>query len=236
MVKIKDTTIFGKPSGKIKDKVYRVMNGQLFASARPAKYNASKSRAAVSQRSKFAVTIEFAKFINSIQVLSNIWKEAKIKGTTSFNRIIKFNLKNVNEKYPTVNNIITPAGCTKNLLNFPFNNLLFYPDEKMIKIPLVEITDQTIYNFELGLIFVFLFIQPVNKKEKFFLLDYREENLKLTNETEEIIIDLDLTLLKKASKYNNLVIYFSASAFVGQTSKYIWSKPYSKEFSLGKII
>ena len=68
------------------------------------------------------------------------------------------------------------------------------------------------------------------------MLDYKEENLRLTKETEEIIIDLDLTLLKKASKYNNLIIYFSASAFIGGSLKYLWTKPYAKDFFLGEII
>jgi len=236
MVRIKDTSILGKPSGKMKNVVYRVMNEQTFASNRPLKYNASKSKAAVFQRSKFAVTIEFAKYVNSIPVLSNIWKEARIKGTTSFNRLVKFNIKNVNDKSPAVNNIITPAGCTKNLLNFPFNDLLLNAKEKKIKLPLIIIGDETIYNHEYDLVFVFMFYQPVNKKEKFFFLDYREEDNNLTEDLTEIIIDLDSTLLKKASKYNSLVIYFSASRFIGGSLKYIWSKPYSKEFPLGKFI
>ena len=93
MVRIKDHSILAKPSGKVKNIVYRVMNGKTFASHRPLKYNASKSQVAVSQRSKFAVAIKFAKYVNSIPVLSNIWKEAEIKGTTSFNRIVKFNIR-----------------------------------------------------------------------------------------------------------------------------------------------
>ncbi|MGA9293938.1 MAG: hypothetical protein WBV81_15190, partial [Ignavibacteriaceae bacterium] len=112
MIRLKEGMIFGKPSGKMKNVVYRIMNGQPFASKRPLKYNASKSKAAVSQRTKFAVAVEFAKFVNSIPALSNIWKKAEIKGTTSFNRIIKFNLKYVNEKSPTVNNLITPGNCS----------------------------------------------------------------------------------------------------------------------------
>ncbi len=236
MVRIKDTSILGKPSGKMKNVVYRVMNGQPFASNRPVKYNASKSKAAVYQRSKFAVSIEFAKYVNSIQVLSNIWKNANIAGTTSFNRIVKFNLNNVNDRSPTGNNIITPANYEKNLLKFPFNDLLFYADKKMIKLPLIRVNDETIYNYEYDLVFMFMFYQPVNKKEKFFLLDYMEEHFNLIKDLKEININPDLTLLKKASKYNNLVIYFSASRFVDGKLKYIWSKPFSKEFSLGKII
>ncbi len=236
MVRLKEGIIFGKPSGKIKNVVYRVMNGKPFASNRPLKYNASKSKAAVAQRSKFAVTVEFAKYVNSIPVLLNIWKAAKIKGTTSFNRIMKFNLKNVNEKFPTAHNIITPADCAKNFLRFPFNDLFFYPKEKLIKIPLSFINDEAIYNHEYDLVFVFMFYHPVNKKEKYFLFDYREENIKLTKDMKEIKIDIDLTLSKKTSKYNNLVIYFSASTFEGGSMKYLWTKPYSKEFPLGKII
>ena len=103
----------------------------------------------------------------------------------------------------------------------------------MIKLPLIRTDDENFYNHEYDL--VFMFYQPANKKEKSFLLDYREENLELTKDNGEIKIDLDLTLLRKASKYNNLIIYFSASTFVEGNLKYLWIKPYSKEFHLGKI-
>ncbi|MFZ0455259.1 MAG: hypothetical protein WCE54_16115 [Ignavibacteriaceae bacterium] len=236
MVRLKEGMIFGKPSGKMKNVVYRIMNGQPFASKRPLKYNASKSKAAVSQRAKFAVAVEFAKYINSISVLSNIWKAAKIKGTTSFNRLIKFNLKYVNEKSPTMDNLIIPGDCPKNLLKFPSGDLLFCPEEKMVKIIFSSTAEETDYNRDYDLVFVFMFYNPVNKKEKYFLLDYRQENLKLNPEKNEIIINLDLTVLKKASKYNYLVIYFSAITCKSGNLSYLWSNTLAKEFPLGKII
>jgi hypothetical protein len=229
MVRIKNN-IFGKASGKMNNVVYRVMNGKSFASYRPVKYNASKSEAAVFQRSKFAVTIEFAKYINSIPVLSSIWKVAGIKGTTSFNRIVKYNIKVANDKSPTVNNIITPSNCTKNLLNIAISDLRFSPSGKKIIIDLIKDATVISYNREQHLVFVFALCGPVNKKEKFFELEHREEIICLTGDKEKINYSLDFTLLNKISRYKKMLIYFSASACVSGGLKYFWSEPYSKEF------
>ncbi len=96
-------------SGKMENMVYRKMNGNTFASKRPQKYNISTSKGAVSRRAKFACVIEFAKYVNSIPTCKNIWKAAKIKGTTSFNRLVKYNSQYTGEKSPSIHNIIAPA-------------------------------------------------------------------------------------------------------------------------------
>ena len=79
MVKIRNG-ILGTPKGKIGNMVYRHINGNTFASERPDNYNASQSEASKSNRGRFRVAIQFAKYINSIPELSKIWKHAKIKG------------------------------------------------------------------------------------------------------------------------------------------------------------
>jgi hypothetical protein len=104
--------ILGIPEGKIGDYVFRIINGKPFASSRPKKYNASQSESAKANRGKFGITIQFAKYVNSIPELSQIWKLAKIKGSTSFNKLVKYNIKSINDGFLTTSNIITPNLST----------------------------------------------------------------------------------------------------------------------------
>ncbi len=226
--------ILGKKSGKIGNEVHRIVNGKEFTSNRPAKYNISQSKAAVAHRAKFSVMIEFAKYINSIPVLSGIWKTAKVKGTTSFNRIVKYNSRAASEKSPTIYNIITPSENvpSKNIIAFPLREFHFFKEANTIKVILSDSSSSFEYNQEYDLTFVLMFLEPIRKKDKYFSLEHIEESCNITKDLSEINIELDDSLNVKLNKYKRLIIYFSASRLVGGRRKYIWSSTFAKEFPL----
>ena len=233
MVRIKNR-ILGIPEGKLGNVVYRTMNGKTFASSRPANYNSSHSPKAKLNRNRFGIAIEFAKYVNSIPTLKNIWKSAKIKGTTSFNRIVKYNSKCIGEKSPTKNNIITPYENvpSKNLFSFHYQSLNFSQEAGMIKIVLPDKSGGFEYNLDYNLTFVFMLLDPKRKSDKYFLLDHMELTYNITQDLAEINIDLDKSFLPKLNKYKKLVIYFSSSHEVGGRLKYIWSNTIAMEFNL----
>ncbi len=224
----------GSTSGKLGNKVYRVMNGKNFVSFRPDKYNISQSKAAVSHRAKFSIMIEFAKYVNSIPTLKQIWKAPRIKGTTSFNRIVMYNSKYVCDKSPTVNNIITPSSSivTKNIVQFPFKEFHFSKEACIIKIFMMNSSSSFEYNQDYTLTFVLLFVEPKRKKDKYFTLDHFEESYSITKDLSEINIELNEEVSGNLNKYKKIIIYFSASRKVDGRLKYIWSSSYSKDFPL----
>jgi len=222
MVRIKDNT-FGKLSGKIDGRVYRIVNGKPFASNRPEKYNAGKSKAAVSNRTKFAVATEFAAYINSIPVLKSIWKAARIKGSAPYHRIIKYNTKHVTDNAPTVSNIITPTPGSNNTLNFPLKEFLFPDKGKNIKLLLSKISEHFTYDINYNLVLVFMFMEPVNKKEKYFLMSHLEEDIIIKEGMDEIIIKPDPSLAKFLTKYKKLILYSSFSTPVEGRPKFLWT-------------
>ncbi len=233
MVRIKNR-ILGNPEGKIGNIVYRTMNGNTFASARPSKYNANQSHKAKQNRNRFAITIEFAKYINSIPCLKGIWKSAKIKGTTSFNRIVKYNSKYMGDKSPAINNIIVPHENvpSKNTFIFHFQSFNFSKEAGMIKIVMLDKVGDFDYNFDYNLTFVFMLLNPERKSDKYFILDHMDLKYNITQDLAEINIELDKSFLPKLNKYKKLVIYFSASREVGGRLKYVWSNTIAKEFNL----
>ena len=224
----------GRTSGKLGNKVYRVMNGKNFVSYRPDKYNISQSKAAISHRAKFSIMIEFAKYINSISTIKQIWKAPRIKGTTSFNRIVMYNSKFVCDKSPTVNNIITPSNSivNKNIIQFPFKEFHFSKEIGIIKIIMMNSSSSFEYNQDYTLTFVLMCQEPKRKKDKFFTLDHFEESYSITKDLSEINIELNEELSVSLHKYKKLIIYFSASRKVDGRLKYIWSSSCSKDFPL----
>ncbi len=224
----------GRTSGKLGNKVYRVMNGKNFVSYRPDKYNISQSKAAVSHRTKFSVMIEFAKYINSISTLKQIWNAPRIKGTTSFNRIVMFNSKLVSDSSPTIHNIITPSSsiATKNIIHFPLKEFHFSKEARIIKIVMMNSSSLFEYNLEYTLTFVLMCLEPKRKSNKYFTLDHFEESYTINKNLSEIDIDLNEELNSKLNKYKKIIIYFSASRKVEGRLKYIWSSSFAKEFSL----
>jgi hypothetical protein len=102
--------IFGNLSGALGDSVFRNRYGKVVAYSRPSKQRISKSVASKKARKQFALTVVFAKKINSLPALAEIWRKAKISGTSSYHRIIKYNNKLTSVGCLTVNNIIVPQG------------------------------------------------------------------------------------------------------------------------------
>ena len=221
-------------SGKIENKVFRIMNGKTFVSNRPAKYNYSSSKGAVSRRAKFAVVIEFSKFINSIPSLKIIWTSAKIKGTTSFNRLIKYNTNQAGEKSPTIKNVITPYENipSNNILNFPLHELHFSKEAGMIKIVMSKAESGFEYNKDYNLVLVLMPFEPKRKSYNYFRLNHLELTNNITKDLPEINIELDNSIISSLNRYKKIIIYFSAYREVGGRIKFLWSKTFAKEFNL----
>lgn len=103
-------SFLGEAAGKMGDVVFRQMNGKTFASLRPDKYKPTKSAKLKTARKNFAVTIGFAKNINALPALREIWRVAKLPGKLPFNRIVKSNRAYAADGVLTKRNIITPEG------------------------------------------------------------------------------------------------------------------------------
>jgi len=76
---IRKKNILGQISGKHGNTVTRIRYGKEIVYALPDKVKVSKSKESKAARSKFGMTVRFAKFINSISPLSVIWERIPTK-------------------------------------------------------------------------------------------------------------------------------------------------------------
>ncbi|MDP2039335.1 MAG: hypothetical protein Q8L04_18310 [Ignavibacteria bacterium] len=102
--------ILGRVSGKLGNLILRRRYGKDIIYSKPDAYNISYSDKAIAGRAKFANTVKLARLINSNLELSSIWKRAELKGTNSYQKIIKLNSRFTTVEGLSLKNLITPPG------------------------------------------------------------------------------------------------------------------------------
>ncbi len=83
--------VIGKLSGTIGDLVFRQRNGKNIISSRPKSPKPTNDPKVLARRSKFKLSVQLAKSINSIPQLSEQWKAKAPEGFSPFNYMVKFN-------------------------------------------------------------------------------------------------------------------------------------------------
>lgn len=114
--------ILNSSEDKGKVLVYHSDKGKVLISEKPAKEKKDKNDSCKSIKGRSDTSITFARYINSIPELSNIWNNAKVKGTTPFNKLVKNNLKSIDYNLLTTYCIITPNISQ-------FNEIALIPSE-----------------------------------------------------------------------------------------------------------
>ncbi len=216
--------ILGEINGKLGNMVFRQLNGKTVMSVRPPNYKPAKTKAAKSARSKFAISVYFAKFINSIPNLKKVWNSAKISGTNSNQKIIKHNIKLIGEGILTHENIITPVAVPLLVENLSF-------DETKISFTL-NLKDRNIkqaVTLPFQIHAVLYFYDPANEKEKPFTLDSILSNVTSPSAKDLYSIQLDLNdnQISLFKKYNKQIIYIAAVSDVVNNKSNYWTSTYA---------
>ncbi len=133
-------TVVGEVSGKMGNKVFRIMHGKNFVSDRPLNYKAAKTPAARKARSSFGMGVNLAKKLITDTALKEVWSAAKIEGTDSYHKIIIQNSKFIKEGKLTDRNKITPDGLFLGVDSAGIQNQVLHltlncPDENNLVFP-----------------------------------------------------------------------------------------------------
>ena len=158
----------GEVTGTLGDTVRRKRYGKTVVYTRPGKYRISKSKQAKAGRNAFALSVAFAKNINSIPELKQIWQLAKLEGIVAYNRIIKYNKKYIEVDKLTTKNTITPGGIYLLLkdLEITGNKITF-------KIDLSEESLKSLLQVPFNLYYTLYFHNPISTNNKPFEITAR---------------------------------------------------------------
>src|SRR5690606_29072435 len=208
------------PSGQAGDYIFRVRNGKLVMYRRPVKQKVSRSPKAEAARNSFAVTVKFAVCINSLPYLKNTWKNAKVKGTNHFQKIIKQNAQFIKSSGISGRNIITPPGVF-----FPSSSFKFDLNDKKINITLTPTEEmKQIFAPTFFLHLVFAFYEPIRKSSEPFAFSGMENEISFNNGSDHYNLSFTLSeaVLSNNKKYKRMILYSAASS--SQTnSKVFWT-------------
>ena len=220
---------FGQVTGKIGDVVQRNRYGKTVAYMYPSKYKVSQSAQAKEGRSKFALSVAFAKAVNSVQELKQIWKTAKLDGVVAYNRVIKYNRNFISGSRLTVNNIITPEG---NKLNI--NSLDISKTSLSVNFLLFDKGSAPLFNIPLNIYYVLYFYNPKIKPSEELALYSGVENYTSAKDINSSIAEIKFnsTNLASIERYKNLIVYFSVSKTAYKRNEIYWATTYAKEFIL----
>ncbi|MFA7359459.1 MAG: hypothetical protein WC139_00335 [Candidatus Kapaibacterium sp.] len=120
---INNKQVLGRPTGRVGDVVYRRVNGKIVISEYVANIEISKSKNCVHNRTRFGVCTAFAVAASSIIPINMIWKNSSALGRSAYTKLIKANIKLVDDKKPTPLTSITPHdGLALSLINVVINN------------------------------------------------------------------------------------------------------------------
>lgn len=222
------SALFDSISGKTGDKVFRRMNGETFYSTRPESYNISQSAKAKESRNNFSLVIKFAKIVNAQPDLKLAWQKAKIKGTTSFNRIVKHNINFVKENQLSLFNIITPKGES-----FPTSSYLATDTSLIFKLENSALLQLSFTELPFKLIAV-VYLSEKKKKslEDNLLLDFAiDYSEPLDKNTNTLSLEIPGVILKRFSGYKKRFIYLAAVFYNSEMSKPKWTSTICIPFS-----
>lgn len=147
-------------NGKIGKYVVRKFNGKKVIACRPSHYKKTKSKHALLNQDKFSVVSKFAKQINSIPVLSGIWKKSKLKGFSAYHKIIKANIKFAAANSLSEFNIIVPPSLYSFVADVSLSN-----DRLIFNINHLQFTNLSIQNNQLYLFVVLSFTKSAKSKK-----------------------------------------------------------------------
>lgn len=108
---------FGRIKGRIGKWVVRWHKDKPIISRLPDIFHPSQTQSSVKNREHMAAVVKFAKCLNQIPPIKEIWSKADLKGNSAFNRLISYNKKQFTDKIPSYRNIIAPPGGRLDLLN-----------------------------------------------------------------------------------------------------------------------
>lgn len=218
--------IFGGLSGSLGNKIFRYRYGKIVAYQKPIKHRVSKSEASIQARKQFALTVAFAKKVNSIPALAKIWRNAKISGTSAYHKIIKHNNKLTAGDSLTVNNIILPQGGYSAITEINRT-------ENIITISFAADFIEFLKDFDNDInlvVIVYLYKKRQWLTSEFMLFDHTV-SIKVQDIISNIAVDLK-SLKIPFNKYGSAIFYSAVIFNKGDTKIKQYSNTFAKEISV----
>jgi len=215
--------ILGDYHGKIGNEIFKIRYGTQFFYPAPSKHKMSKSAAFKNEQSKFGLTVRFAKIINSVEELSNLWRVSNLPGVNCYQKMIKNNLAYSQKDRLTTNNIITPAGIV-----YPsISGITFGNNTIKFSVTLKDGVSRNFYSQPHKFISILFLYEPKNLLiSKYILIVFQKEFNSQSSDTFEVELAGNSAPITKYKRG----LLFSAAVLVQVTkTKNYWTSTVASE-------
>ena len=225
MVKVKPG-VFGPISGTLGKFVYRIRNGEQVKYKRPVNQKISNSTEAVTARSRFAMNVNFSRFVNSFPALKFIWKRSKIQSSNHYQKIIKCNLEFTKKYGISVKNIITPAG-----IPITVKGVSLKGDELNFTIPVnsTELND-LVFNPTIAQLILY-FYEPGDEDADIYQLNSVVTQLpdKSATGIYKVHLQIEEKIKNNFLNYQKVILFFALYNSTPNPKKIYWSSTFAQE-------
>jgi hypothetical protein len=218
--------ILGNVSGRVGDYIYRTRNGKLVKYRRPKNQKVSRSVAAESARKDFSIVVKFASCINKLASLKEIWKQAKVPGSTHYQKMIKHNSLNAKLSRISVKNVITPPG-----IQFNIEELVLTPSTVSFIVTADSSKLKKLLSNPRLIHLVFYFYSPKVKNKPAYnfsgiLVQNDHKHQQVSN---ELNIKLSKEIVSFLKTYSDVLVFISLSMMNPDKEKIYWTSTCSKK-------
>lgn len=230
---INNKQVLGKPTGRIGEVVYRNVNGKTVISEYVENIKISKSEESVRNRRRFGVCTDFTVAASSINPINKVWKYSNAPGRSAYTKLIKENIKLVDDNKPSSLSTITPqGGIDLHLINVVINSNSIVVDYKI---------DRTSTS---GL------LPPYTCTLLAYCYNKRTENLEIDNDyfsitanvvdesggsTESVTFNINDYTKDSIKSFKKARIYFAVTKFIPGTMNAEWSSTCYSEIDLPEM-
>jgi hypothetical protein len=217
--------ILGNVSGRVGDYIYRTRNGKLVKYRRPLNQKVSRSPAAESARKDFSMVVKFASYINSLPHLKEIWKQAKVPGSTHYQKMIKHNSQIAKQTGISVKNVITPPG-----IPFSIEELVLSPSVISFIVTADSLKLKKLFSKPSLIHIVFYFYSPKVKSKQ----AYNFSGMTFQNDQQhqrgaiEFNVNLSAEIASSLRSYKDVLIFISLSMLNPSNEKVYWSSTFAE--------
>jgi hypothetical protein len=221
--------ILGNVSGRVGDYIYRTRNGKLVKYRRPVNQKVSRSAAAESARKDFSMVVKFASCINKLAPLKEIWKQAKVPGTTHYQKMIKYNSLNVKQSSISVKNVITPPG-----ISFSIEELVLTPSTVSFIVTADSLKLKKLFSNPSLVHLVFYFYSPKVKNKTAY--NFSGMTVQNDQKYQQVSSELNIKLSKEIASflktYKDVLVFISLSMLNPGKEKIYWTSTFAENISI----
>ncbi len=122
MAILKNSILLENATGSVGNFIVKNFRDKKVLSSKRTSHKISQSKLAVRGRKNFASAVSLSSTINANPALKEIWKLAKVNGSSPFQKMMSRNAKKVKDGFLTVSNAITPEGLPLKLSSASVQN------------------------------------------------------------------------------------------------------------------